>query len=205
MSEGHSPRVLEKGRRRREILETLARELERQPGSRITTAALARALGVSEAALYRHYPSKARMFEDLLEFAEESLFGLASRILQEEPQAPGRCERILAVALGFAERNPGITRLLVGDALVGEHERLQARVARLFDRLETQLRQVLREAVLGPGPRLRRPVSAAAALLRAHAEGCMLRYVRSGFRDVPTAEWDEQWAALREGLFEPAS
>lgn len=197
-----SPRPA-RGERRRQILEVLARELESTPGSRITTAALARALDVSEAALYRHFPSKARMFEGLIEFAEQSLFGLVGRILEQERDAAGRCEQLLALLLGFAERNPGITRILVGDALVGEHERLRTRVAQVFERLESQWKQVLRESALGPGRRPRHSVAASAALLRAAAEGAMLRYVRSGFRDPPTRHLPEQWEALREGLFKP--
>jgi AcrR family transcriptional regulator len=114
--------------RRQQILEALARELEQAPGQRITTAALARSVGVSEAALYRHFPSKARMFEGLLEFAEEAVFGRVARILEEAGDAPRRCGQILGLVLAFAERNPGITRILLGDALVGETPRLRARV-----------------------------------------------------------------------------
>jgi len=111
--------------RRQQILETLAQELEKSPGERITTAGLARAVGVSEAALYRHFPSKAKMFEALIEFIEDSIFGLTNRILDEERVCTARCEKILLLVLGFAARNPGISRLLVGDVLVGETERLR--------------------------------------------------------------------------------
>lgn len=189
--------------RRQEILEVLARELEARPGSRVTTAALASALGVSEAALYRHFPSKAKMFEGLIEFAEDAVFTRVSRILEEEPDAVRRCEAILRLLLGFAERNPGITRLLTGDALTGENERLRRRTARFFDRLETQLRQLLREANLGPGPRPKIPINAAASLMLAVAEGRMSRFVRSGFEASPTEAWQEQWPVLAAGCFGP--
>ena len=128
-----------KSPRRQQILEALALELENRPGARITTARLAEVVGVSEAALYRHFPSKAKMFEALIEFAEESVFGLANRILAEEGDATRRCERILTMLLTFSDRNPGITRVLLGEALLGEHERLRARVSQFFDRFETQL------------------------------------------------------------------
>ncbi len=190
-----------KPNRRQEILEVLAHELEQRPGSRITTAALARAVGVSEAALYRHFPSKARMFEELIAFAEETVFGRINRILEQEPGVRRRCELVLALLLTFAERNPGITRVLLGDALVGEHERLRSRVGRFFDRLESQLKQVLRQATLGDELRHKGEAAASAALLLALAEGLMSRYVRSGFRDRPTEYWEEQWQALQETLF----
>ncbi|MDQ8038275.1 MAG: nucleoid occlusion factor SlmA, partial [Pedobacter sp.] len=134
--------------RREHILQALAAMLESQPGARITTAALAKEVGVTEAALYRHFPSKARMFEGLIEFIEEVVFSRINLILQEEQDARVRCEKILTLVLVFTERNPGITRILNGDALIGEHERLQSRIAQFFERLETQLKQILREAEL---------------------------------------------------------
>ncbi len=186
--------------RRQQILEALARELEQAPGQRITTAALARAVGVSEAALYRHFPSKARMFEGLLEFAEEAVFGRVARILEEADGAARRCEHLLALVLAFAERNPGITRILVGDALIGETPRLRARVEQFFRRLETQFKQVLREGELrGEIPRGRSP-SAVSGLLVAVLAGRLLRYVQSGFSERPTAEWEAQWRLLAAGL-----
>ena len=190
--------------RRQQILEALARELEQAPGQRITTAALARSVGVSEAALYRHFPSKARMFEGLLEFAEEAVFGRVARILEEAGDAPRRCGQILALVLAFAERNPGITRILLGDALVGETPRLRARVEQFFRRLETQLKQELREGELrGEIPRGRSP-SAASALLVAVIAGRMVRFVQSGFAERPTADWDAQWTLLVSGLLSGA-
>lgn len=189
------------GSRRQEILQALAQELERKPGSRITTAALAEALGVTEAALYRHFPSKAKMFEALIAFAEESVFGLVTRILSEQDDAALRCEHILSVLLGFAERNPGISRVLIGDALVGEQPALRARVSQFFQRLETQLKQVLREATLSQGSRPKAPAAATASLLMAVAEGRMVQYLRSGFDARPTDHWQEQWQTLAAGLF----
>lgn len=188
--------------RRQQILEALARELETSPGQRITTAGLARAVGVSEAALYRHFPSKAKMFEALIEFVEEAVFGLVNRILSDQSSAQARCEKILEVLLGFSERNPGITRILVGDALTGENERLRARVGQFFDRLETQLKQVLREGGLA-GEFEPEAAGAAANLLLAVVEGRMNQFVRSGFRRPPTEAWAQQWEVLARGVFVP--
>lgn len=191
----------QKSNRRQQILETLARELETHPGSRITTAELAAAVGVSEAALYRHFASKARMFEALIDFAEDSVFGLINSILAQDRNPVTRCEKIIRLLLGFAERNPGITRVLLGDALVGEHERLRARVNRFFDRVETQLKQVLREANLSNEIRMVAPIDATANQLLAIAEGKISRYARGGFTRSPTEHWDEQWPVLRDAFF----
>ncbi len=193
-----SPR---KSQRRQQILEALAQMLENNPGERITTAGLARQVGVSEAALYRHFPSKSKMFEGLIEFIEETLFTRINIILSEEPGAAQRCEKMLSLLLAFTERNPGITRILTGDALAGETERLRARVAQLYDRIETQLKQVLREAEMKEGLRPVLPVPAAANLMLAAAEGRISQYVRSGFRRPPTSDWQEQWAQLMTGFF----
>lgn len=186
----------ERPSRRHQILEALARELESNPGSRITTAHLAQAVGVSEAALYRHFPSKAKMFEALIGFAEDTVFGLVGRILNEEKDALRRCENIMVVLLGFSARNPGITRVLLGDALVGENERLRQRVGQFFNRMETQLKQVLREGEAAGQVRPMIPTAAAAALLLAVAEGKMVRFARSHFEREPLADWGEQWPAL---------
>ncbi len=187
--------------RRQQILEALALELENRPGARITTARLAEVVGVSEAALYRHFPSKAKMFEALIEFAEESVFGLANRILGEEVDATRRCERILTMLLTFSDRNPGITRVLLGEALLGEHERLRARVSQFFDRFETQLKQILREGEQVTELGLRASVAAIATLLMAVVEGRMTQFSRSGFEHSPIESWDQQWQALQVGLF----
>ncbi len=178
--------------------------LEASPGNRITTAGLARQVGVSEAALYRHFPSKSKMFEGLIEFIEDTLFSRVAIILNEEPVAARRCEKILGLLLTFTERNPGITRILTGDALTGETERLHTRVAQLYDRLETQLRQILREAELREGLRPVVPLPAAANLLLAAAEGRIAQFVRSGFQRAPTADWPEQWQLLMQGFFREA-
>jgi len=191
-----------KSSRRQQILEVLATELETRPGSRITTASLAAAVGVSEAALYRHFASKAKMFDALIDFADESVFGLANRIVGETQDAGMRCAQICSVVLRFAERNPGIARVLMGDILVGEHERLRARVGQFFERLETQLRQVLRDALLAPGPQPDRAlVNATANLLAAVVAGRIAQFVRSGYQQSPSAQWDEQWAMLARGIF----
>lgn len=195
-----------KSSRRQQILESLAHMLEASPGARITTAALAREVGVSEAALYRHFPSKTKMFEGLIEFIEDTIFTRISLILSEEPTALRRCEKILLLLLTFTERNPGITRLLTGDALTGETERLRQRVAQLFERIETQLKQVLREAELREGLRPSLPLTAAANLLMASADGRITQFVRSQFRRPPTEHWAEQWPVLIDGLMrEPVS
>lgn len=191
----------EKGSRRQQILEALAHELEQSPGQRITTAGLARAVGVSEAALYRHFPSKAKMFEGLIEFIEETVFGLINRIITDEKNAAGRCEKIMLVLLGFSTRNPGISRILVGDALTGETERLRQRIGQFFDRIESQFKQILREAELAGELRGKQQVAATANLLLAVAEGKMNQYVRSGFKRSPMQEWDEQWLLLTETVF----
>jgi TetR/AcrR family transcriptional regulator len=193
-----SPR---KSQRRQQILEALAQMLEASPGERITTARLATQVGVSEAALYRHFPSKSKMFEGLIEFIEETLFTRISTILAEDPHAISRCEKMLALLLGFTERNPGITRILTGDALAGETERLHTRVAQLFDRFETQLKQVLREAEIREGLRTRLTVNSAANLLLSAAEGRISQFVRSGFQRRPTDAWPEQWQQLSHDFF----
>ena len=190
--------------RRQQILEALARMLEASPGARITTAALAREVGVSEAALYRHFPSKSKMFEGLIEFIEETIFSRVSIIQNEEGEALVQCEKILQLVLGFAEKNPGITRILTGDALAGETERLRLRVVQLFDRLETQLRQILREAELRDGLHFSMSVNSSVNLLMAAAEGKIAQFVRSEFRKLPTDQWQNQWPFLVEGFVREA-
>ena len=189
--------------RKQEILEALAHMLEANPGDRITTAKLAEAVGVSEAALYRHFPSKAKMFEGLIEFVEESIFSRVQVITVEDSQALSRCYKILSLLLMFTERNPGITRILNGDALAGETGRLRARVQQFYDRLETQLKQILRDAEVREGLRPVITVSAAANLLLASAEGRICQYVRSEFKRRPTEYWDEQWQLLTQQFFKP--
>lgn len=186
--------------RRQQILEALASMLESSPGTRITTAALAKEVGVSEAALYRHFPSKSKMFEGLIEFIEETIFSRISLILSEESDAFVACEKILHLILTFAERNPGITRILTGDALAGETERLRLRVVQFFDRVETQLKQILREAELRDGLHFGMSISATVNLLLAATEGKIAQFVRSEFRVLPSELWKEQWPYLIKGL-----
>ncbi|AJY52281.1 MULTISPECIES: nucleoid occlusion factor SlmA [Halomonadaceae] len=190
----------QKPRRREQILQALALMLEEDSGKRITTAALARQVGVSEAALYRHFPSKARMFEGLIDFIEESIFERITRILDDVPDATTRCGTILALLLGFAEKNPGLARVMGGDVLTGETARLRQRINQLFERLEMQLKQILREAELREGLRPTIPASAAANLLAAQAEGRISQYVRSDFKRLPTEHWEDQWSLLSAQL-----
>ena len=191
----------QKPSRRQQILEALAQELERSPGERITTAGLARAVGVSEAALYRHFPSKAKMFEGLFEFLEETVFGLINRILNDEKQASARCEKILTVMLGFAARNPGISRILMGEVLTGETERLRLRIGQFFDRIETQLKQVLREGELAGELREGGDIAAIANIMMAMVEGRINQYVRSSFKRSPMTEREIQWSLLAAPVF----
>jgi TetR/AcrR family transcriptional regulator len=185
--------------RRQEILETLARMLEEQPGEHITTAGLAKAVGVSEAALYRHFPSKAKMFEALIEFIEESVFSRITRIMEEEPDVAARLQQIIFLILGFADKNPGMTRLMQGDVLVGETARLRVRIAQFFERIETQLRQVLRESELRNA--LRQPTPETARLLLSVIDGRMALFVRGGFKNSPVEGWERQWEMLSRGIF----
>jgi len=191
-----STRAQVKQSRRQEILEALARELEQNPGQRITTAQLAKGLGVSEAALYRHFPSKARMFEGLIEFAEDTIFGLINQILDNEKNAIARCEKIITLLLGFSDKNPGISSILVGTALTGETERLRQRVNQFFERLETQFRQILRERELTLTDAGGRPVNETANLLLTVVEGHLQQFVRTGFRQSPLTGWEQQWPLI---------
>ena len=187
--------------RKQLILESLARELELNPGGRITTASLGKAAGISEAALYRHFASKAKMFEGLIDFAEESIFVRINQIMQEEQDAELRCGQLLYLLLAFSDRNPGITRVLLGDALVGETERLMSRVGQFFARLETQLRQILREGELRGRGAGEMEVSVVANLLLAVVEGRMHQYLRSRFKTSPLEQWEAQWEILQTNLF----
>ena len=191
--------------RKDQILKALARMLEAAPGQRITTAALAREVGVSEAALYRHFPSKARMFEGLIKFIEDTLFARITRIINEEDSAEIRCHNILLLLLTFCDRNPGMTRLLTGDALAGETERLRERIAQFFSRLESQLKQVLREAQIRENLKTTISPTVLANLLLASVEGRLAQFVRSEFKVSPLDNWDTQWNFLSINLLEPYS
>ncbi|MFK7829967.1 MAG: nucleoid occlusion factor SlmA [Congregibacter sp.] len=187
--------------RRQQILEALAQMLEDHPGDRITTARLAAKVGVSEAALYRHFPSKAKMFEGLIQFIEDTLFQRIALILQEEDQAATRCKHILFLLITFSERNPGISRVLTGEALTGETERLRHRVNQVLDRVETQLKQVLREAEMREKLRPVLPLPDAANLMMCSAEGRIAQFVRSEFKRSPSQGWEQQYQFLLEGFF----
>ncbi len=175
------------GERRVQILQALAAMLEQPGAERVTTAALASRLDVSEAALYRHFASKAQMFEGLIEFIESSVFALINQIAEREGAPGAQAQRMVSVLLQFGEKNPGMTRVMVGDALVFEHERLNARMNQFFDRVESQLRQCLRqaaEAAASPTPTV--DAQALASALTALAVGRLQRYARSGFKRMPT-------------------
>jgi len=188
------PRV--KGERRLEILKALAQMLEQPKWGKITTAALAEKLDVSEAALYRHFASKAQMYEGLIEFIESSVFTLANRIAQDEGDGRKQAARLVEMLLAFAEKNAGMVRVMTGDALVGEHERLQARMNQFYDRIESTLKQALR----APGEGGQKPsdaeVSAHAGMLLRYVLGCLHQYAKSGFTKKPT----ESFAAQRRYL-----
>jgi TetR/AcrR family transcriptional regulator len=182
------------GERRLQILQTLAAMLENPRGEKVTTAALAAKLDVSEAALYRHFASKAQMFEGLIEFIETTLFSLINRIGTDTTDGVAQAQQIVGVLLGFAEKNPGMTRVLIGDALVNEDERLQARMNQLYDRLEAALRQALRLAqVAGKWPG---DPAAEANVLVAFVLGRWQLFAKSGFKRPPQEDWDAQRAFL---------
>ena len=183
-----------RGERKLEILKALAHMLEQPRWERITTAALAERLNVSEAALYRHFASKAQMYEGLIEFIESSVFTLANRITADETDGERQAGKLLEMLLVFAERNPGMVRVMTGEALVGEHERLQARMNQFFDRFEATLRQCLRQAA-GATPGETDAGAQAGAILR-YAIGCLHQFAKSGFARKPS----ESLAAQRRYL-----
>ena len=195
----------EKLSRRDEILQALASMLESNLGERITTANLAAFVGVSEAALYRHFPSKAKMFEGLIGYIEEVIFSRINLIVSGANSAEQSCETMMYLVLGFAEKNPGLSRLLAGDALVGETARLRDRMQQFFSRIETQFKQVLREAEIREQKVPVQTASAAANLLTAYLEGKIRQYVRSEFKQAPTLYWAEQWEMIRPQLLRELS
>ncbi|WP_153116179.1 nucleoid occlusion factor SlmA [Rhodocyclus tenuis] len=184
------------GERRLQILQTLAEMLETPKGEKITTAALAARLECSEAALYRHFASKAQMFEGLIEFIESSLFGVINQIAGEETQGMRQVEHTLSLLLGFAQRNRGMTRVLIGDALVNENERLQARINQLLDRLEAALKQSLRVAATQEHLAADADFSGLANVLLCYVIGRWHLYAKSGFVREPLAGWPQQWPML---------
>jgi len=182
-----------KTNRKDDILSALAVMLEGKPGQRITTAKLAAEVGVSEAALYRHFPSKARMFEGLIDYTENAIFTHINTIKEQQKDTFVRIEHIIYFLLGFSEQNPGITRILSGDALVGENERLQLRIEHVFSKVETQLKQTLRERPTSDGQKFEMDEGILANLLLAYVEGKMSQFVRSQFKQKPTQNFKSQW------------
>jgi TetR/AcrR family transcriptional regulator len=171
------------GERRLQILQTVAAMLEQPGAERVTTASLAAKIGVSEAALYRHFASKAQMFEGLIDFVDQSVIGLIRQVTDREPAGPVQASRIVALLLQFAEKNPGMSRVMIGDALVLEHERLQERINLLFDKIEAQLRQSLK-GIESASPTADAQVTA--SLLVAFMQGRLQRFARSGFKRLPS-------------------
>jgi TetR/AcrR family transcriptional regulator len=180
------------GEKKTQILQTLAEMLEQPHAARVTTAALAARMQVSEAALYRHFASKAQMFEGLIEFIENSIFTLVNQIGATEPQGIGQARRMVGMLLAFSERNKGMTRVLTGDALVTEDNRLQERINHINDRIEASLRQALRTAIGDGGLPPDADISAHASLLTHFVLGRWLRYAQSGWRVPPTSHMEEQ-------------
>ena len=180
------------GERKHQILEILAEMLEQPRAARITTAALAARMQLSEAALYRHFASKAQMFEGLFEFIEATIFTLINQIVANEPDGVEQARKISAMLLTFAQRNPGMTRVLTGDALVTEDARLQARASHITDRIDASLRQSLRSAVSAGTLAIDTDVSAMAGLLTQFVSGSWLRFSQSSWQFLPTTHMDAQ-------------
>ncbi|MFN7085096.1 MAG: nucleoid occlusion factor SlmA [Burkholderiales bacterium] len=188
------------GERKTQILQTLAQMLEHPAAEKITTAALAARLGVSEAALYRHFSGKAQMFEGLIDFIEQALFGLINKIGSEEKSGVRQAEAVMTVLLGFAHKNRGMTRVLIGDALVNEDARLQARINQLHDRLEAALKQALRFGVTQQELAADVDVAAQANVLMSFVTGRWHQFAKSGFKREPTEMWTSQWRQLMQGV-----
>ena len=188
------------GDRKHQILQTLAQMLENPAGEKVTTAALAARLSVSEAALYRHFRGKAEMFEGLIEFIEQTLFALINRITGDEKSGLRQLEAIMGVMLAFAQKNRGMTRVLVGDALVNEDDRLQTRINQLHDRLEASLKQALRFGVSQQEIAQEVDIAAQANLLMSYVTGRWHQFAKSGFKRDPVELWPKQWRQLMEGV-----
>jgi TetR/AcrR family transcriptional regulator len=189
-----------RGERKHQILQTLAQMLEAPAADKVTTASLAARLDVSEAALYRHFASKAQMYEGLIEFIEQTLFGLINRLTTDEKSGLKQAEGIVSMLLGFAQKNRGMTRVLTGDALVHEHERLQARINQLHDRVEAALKQSLRFAATQNEIAADLDVGAQANLLMGLVVGRWHQFAKSGFKRDPLELWPRQWAQLASGM-----
>lgn len=191
----------QKPSRRETILHALLELLENDPGARITTSVLAKSVGVTEAALYRHFPSKRKMFEALLEFAEEAVFSRCQVILQEQEDVRVRLQQLAHLVLVFAERNPGLCCVLTGDALIGENEALRKRASQFFERLETQIRQTLKEGEIRQGLRPRTSATRGADFVLVFMEGRIQRYIRSSFSRLPSTDFDENWELIAEAVW----
>ena len=187
------------GERKTQILQTLAHMLENPASEKVTTAALAAKLEISEAALYRHFTGKAQMFEGLIEFIEQTLFALVNKITSEEKSGTRQIEAIVGVLLGFAQKNRGMTRVLIGDALVHENQRLQARINQLHDRLEAALKQAIRFGVTQQEIAPDIDAAACANLILAFVTGRWHQFAKSGFKRDPVESWNRQWRQLLEG------
>ena len=184
------------GEKKLQILQTLAAMLEDPKGEKITTAALAARLDCSEAALYRHFASKAQMYEGLIEFIESSLFGIINQISAEEAHGLQQVEHILAMLLNFAQRNRGMTKVLIGDALVNENERLQVRINQLHEKIEAAIKQALRIAATQEQISANADFGGLANILLCYVVGRWLQYAKSGFTRDPTTNWAQQWPML---------
>ncbi|MBV1910968.1 MAG: nucleoid occlusion factor SlmA [Kangiellaceae bacterium] len=181
-----------KKNRKQDILQNLAFMLESELSERITTAKLAKQVGVSEAALYRHFPSKARMYESLLDFSEETIFSVINQINSESIDVDAKTYKICSFILGFSQKNPGISRLLTGEVMLGEPSRLKDRISQMFDRIELEIKQLHRDAAIASGASTLES-AALAKFVTTILEGRIQQFVRSKFKIEPMTQWDVQW------------
>jgi TetR/AcrR family transcriptional regulator len=186
------------GERKLQILQTIATMLEQPKGEKITTALLAQKLEISEAALYRHFASKAQMYEGLIEFIEQTVFGLVNKIIADESNGMKQAESVVALLLRFAQKNRGMTRVLIGDALVNENERLQQRINQFLDRIEATLKQALRIAITQGELSADTDVGAYSNLMVCFVVGRWQQFGKSGYTRDPLAQWPQQWALLKK-------
>ena len=187
------------GNRRQEILQTLAKMLERQ-NTKITTAALASELNISEAALYRHFPSKAKMFESLIDFAEETIFSRIKSISAESDDSLNKCNRIINLVLNFCSKNPGITRLLIGNSLVSEYESLNTRIKSIHEKLTQNFEAILAVRQNNMGDLIKYSVDDLANLFTNLIEGKINSFVRSDFNKDPLTNFNSQWQMIKDGI-----
>ncbi len=190
-------KITQKVSRKEQILQALVAELEKNRNEKVTTVILAKAVGVSEAALYRHFPSKAKMFEELIIFCEQAIFGLITQILKNEAASTNQIEHIVSSILLFAKRNPGICTVLTGQALMGEKGELKQRVDQLFQRVETQLKQIFRQSELNKEISYGANSAVYADLILAIIEGQISEYVRTHFKSDPVKNWKAQWLLIQ--------